>query len=316
MHPRADIRRYLDEGLASEEQARVRQHLRSCAECRDFYDAEQRLLRALAGDSEQATRVEDRRMLKQALRSIGVERVPERRPAAERWISWLAQPRRLAGATLAVALAVAVGILVLQGPGHAPAPTPAVKAATIVRAVKARVQGAPVTADAVILSGQVLTVAREGVAEVTLERGGTLRVYPDSALVLSARGERVELQRGKVWAEVEAQRGPFQIRTRHGIADVLGTSFVVENRANVTEVRVMRGEVAVRGVGHNTGVKVRANQLTRVAAGSAPEPAQGYRPEADISDWEHFVRDLLHMIEKGLREGLRAVEKALQPEKK
>ena len=57
------------------------------------------------------------------------------------------------------------------------------------------------------------------------------------------------------------------------------------------------------------GVSVRAQQRTRVAAGQAPEPAQSYRPDDDIADWERLLHDLLRLIEKGVR----AVEKALRP---
>lgn len=315
MHLKGDIERYLAEGLPAAAEGALRQHLRTCQECRDFYDEEVRLRRALAGAPQQPTAAEDRRLRRLILTQAGLEpghlAAPAGRPWGERV---LGQPWRFA-VPAAAALALLIGLWVVSPlrPASAPSPTAPVTSETnreivlsarITQAKDVTVHGAPVRAGAEITAGAVVAVGAEGVAELELVRGGRARLFPGTRLKLAARGEVIALDDGKVWCDIEPQRGRFAVQTERGEARVLGTSFVVEKlpgAAADAEVRVMSGVVEVEDIGHRGIVRVKEGQRTRLLSGVAPGRPLHYDAQGDRLDWEQAWRRLGREVERTLR---------------
>lgn len=315
MHLKGDIERYLAEGLPAAAEQELRQHLRTCEECRSYYDEEVRLRRALAGAPQQPTGAEDRRLRRLILTQAGLEQPPLRAPEKRAWGERVfGQPWRFAVPAVA-ALALLIGLWVVYPLRPASAPVPAVSStnkthgetalsARITQAKDVTVNGAPVKAGAEVGAGAVVAVGAEGVAELELVRGGRARMFPRTRLKLSPRGEVIALDDGRVWCDIEPQRGRFAVQTERGEARVLGTSFVVEKlpgAAADAEVRVMSGVVEVEDIGHRGIVRVKEGQRTRLLYDAAPERPLHYDAQLDRSDWEQAWRKLGREVERTLR---------------
>ncbi len=299
MHRRAEIERYLARGLSEKAEARLRRHLRKCRRCREYYDRQVVLLRALTGDPATPTAAETDRLVGLALRGAGLDVQDRKRtePGLSDRIVW-ASPLRLAGAA-ALILLVAVGAIWLLA-----APT---EAARVVRGRGLILDGEPVdlkaTPGLIVSAGQKIEVGSRGVAELSLMRGGKVRVFPGSALSLSGPGERLDLAGGRVWCLIDPGGGPFAVRTDSAEARVVGTSFVVERRpSGETEVRVMEGEVEVEDAGARGTVRLQGGQKTRVAPDQPPGQPHRYNPRRDRIDWERFLRRIRRGIERAVRE--------------
>lgn len=310
-HPRAEIERYLAAGLPPEDERTLRAHLRSCAECRQIYDAELRLRRAFAGAPTEPTRAEEQRLHRLVMEQLGLQAAPTTaapatsppRPAAFFASAW---PRRLAWGAAALALAV---VLLVRWhprdttPSVAPPSNPQpVLAARLTQAKGVTVGGLAVGVGSAIVSGTAITVAADGLAELDLVRGGRARLFPRTRLQLAPQGEAIVLAEGRLWCEVTPGRGRFLVKTAGGEARVLGTSFVVEQLASQeTDVRVLSGVVEVEDAGHRGVVRVRGGQRTRIRRDTAPQPAERYDSGSDRSDWEDALGRIGQKLERGLR---------------
>lgn len=310
-HPRSDIDRYVAEGLPTGAERALRAHLTDCADCRRIYDEELRLRRALAGNLDQATAGEEARLQRLVLERAGLT-PPRLAPRAPAFLG-LALPRAATGwparlALGAASLAVMIGLWAALS-RREPSPTPmpevvptGVLAARLTQARGVTLDGAPAKAGTAVLSNSEVRVAGEGMAELDLVRGGHLRVFPRSRLSLTPRGEVVVLAGGKVWCEVEADRGRFVVQTDHGQARVLGTSFVVDKPAgSETEVRVISGVVEVEDQARRGVVRVRAGQRTRMLREGPPASATAYDSGRDRAELEQALQQLGREIERGLR---------------
>jgi len=318
LHRKAEVERYLTEGLPAATERELREHLRGCEGCRAFYDGQVALLRALSGRPGEPTAREERRMEALALRAAGLTAVdvsPElaaasRRAAAAETIPlvsaparapwWLrvglsASPSRLAAAAAVFALLAAA----LVGVADRTAP-----AGTVVKARGLTVAGEATAAGATVRAGAELKVRAEGLAEIAVEPAGTLRLFPGTTARLQRGGAGVEVVAGKVWCRIEPAPVPdgrvrFRAVTDRGEARVLGTSFVVEKLpGGEMEVRVLSGRVAVEDAGRRGVVEVLAGQKTRVDQGP-PSPAQPYSGE-DEDEW--WLLELLRRIGRALKE--------------
>jgi ferric-dicitrate binding protein FerR (iron transport regulator) len=299
MHPSASrIDRYLQDDLPSRAGDKLRSHLRDCQDCREHYDRQVILLRALAGDAENPTRQEDERMVRLALQAAGLP--PEREPEEKRSMPYIPVPAFAAAAVLLVVV-LALGLWLALRPAEP------VISAQLIKAKNLTLDG--VAADTRIFkkipirSGEKLAVEKRGFAELLLVHGGKVRIYSRTALSLSGTGERVDLGIGKVWCIVKPSAKSFVVRTDVAEARVVGTSFVVEReRDGDTEVRVMKGEVEVKNVKQEEKVRVRSGKRTRVAADKPPTPPRRYDPEDDESQWDAFVRELKLGVKRAIRD--------------
>jgi hypothetical protein len=313
MHPRGVIERYLAEGLTRAEEATLRDHLRGCADCRRVYDDEVRLRRALAGAPTRPTRAEDARLERLVLQRAGLplDRLAPvratRRPLRERVRE---NPWLLGLPACAAAVVLIMGLWMLQRPRatspkempHNDTPAEALIVARITQSREASLDGAPIEAGAAIKARGTLAVSARGLAEVTLSRGGQLRVFPQSRIRFAENGETVELEEGRVWCEVEPGHGRFMVRTDRGEARVLGTSFIVEKSTNgETDVRVQSGIVEVEDAAHRGKVHVKRGQRTRISSGSPPEPVRSYDAQSERDDLEREFKKLKRELERTIQ---------------
>lgn len=296
MHASASrIDRYLQDDLAPRAGEKLRSHLRDCPACRNRYDRQVVLLRALDGDVDKSTKQEDERMVRLALQAAGLPQETEER----RSLPYVPVPAFAAAAVLL--LVVALGLWLALRPAEP------VIAAQLLKAKNLTLDGA--AADTRIFkmvpirSGEILEVGKKGFAELLLVRGGKVRLYSRTALSLSGTGELVELGLGKVWCIVKPATVPFVVRTDVAEVLVLGTSFVVEReRDGDTEVRVMKGEVEVKNVTQEKKVRVKGGTRIRVAAGKPPSEPRHYDPDDDESQWDAFVRELKRGVKRAIRD--------------
>ncbi len=298
MHSEKQIDRYLADGLGGAEETALRTHLRGCAECLAYYDRQVALYRALAGDSTRPSPSELARLERLALTGAGL--APHEPDAREGLVARLAalviwNPRPAFAAAAALLLVAGAALLMSR-------PPPAVPSATLVAARDVTVAGARAAEKQILLSGATVVVAEGGVAELSLERGGRVRVFPGTELSLEPRGSTVNLVRGRVWCDVERNGDGFRVRTADAEARVLGTSFVVEaDPGKATEVRVVHGVVEVEDREGKGKVEVKAGQKSQVRAGQAPGPVRRYTPEEDTGMWDRLLRAIGRTIETVVR---------------
>ncbi len=302
MHPERAIVRYVVEGLPVSAERRLRAHLRDCERCRARYDAERRLFAALSGKPDEAG---DERAFEMRLLA---EIFPPVQPAASSsWhemlasLLWAPRPALAAGVLAVVALAVLITAVV---PGR---PSASGIAGTVVRAAGAKSSEQVLDVGAKVRPLDVVRVEHGGMLELSLERGGLLRVFPDTTLVLGRRGESVVLDHGKVWCLPDANRGSFEVTTATATARVLGTSFIVAADDDATDVRVVSGVVEVQDAEERGRVVVRREQSTRVLKGQGPTAASRSSVD-DIGEWQRFWDALV----KSLKSGFDSIERELK----
>ena len=147
-----------------------------------------------------------------------------------------------------------------------------------------------------------LEVGQRGIAELSLERGETVRVYPGTVITLDGPGSSLELDSGKVWCLVELAAVPFVVKTDLAEARVVGTSFVVERApSGETNVRVMKGQVQVKKLERKEKLLVKSGWKTRVARDKPLGPPQRYGPGTDRSEWDRAVDELWRDIKRAFR---------------
>ncbi|HOX45623.1 MAG TPA: FecR family protein [Myxococcota bacterium] len=273
MCSRAEIDRYLLDGLPPGREGRLRAHLGVCERCRGQYDELVRLLRGLQGAPQGPTAEEQARLERLVLGRAGLGAQPASagRGSWRDGLVW-ASGLRLAG--LAAAGLVLVLALVWW---LAPAGPPELEV------------GAP---------GQSL----EGTRELHLARGGLLKLLPGTRARLIDE-ERLELEQGVVWCQVDPGRGGFSVRTPLAEVRVVGTSFVVEERAGrSTEVRVFEGQVELSARLAGGSVRLRAGERSAVLPGRTPPEVRPFDPRAEPIDWERLQRRGEQALERAGRE--------------
>jgi hypothetical protein len=232
-----------------------------------------------------ATPAEAQRSERLALATLtSIADPPSTPPRSPSWReNWLPYRWTLAVATAATILVVVLGLRFR--PLHTEAVAPAV-AAHVLKSTGLTVSGRPAVVGQAINAGTELVVGAEGHAEISVERGGVVRLFPKSKVRLEGRGEDVMLIAGKVWCVVDPGKGAFRVITDRATARVLGTSFVVEKMpGGATEVRVLAGTVAVEDVQHRAERSVSARQKTSVGPSSPPSPPVAYSGEDDTGQW-------------------------------
>lgn len=292
MHLNHNIDLYLSEGLPPRAEARLRGHLRTCGRCRAFYDKQVVVHRTLAGNPDIPTPQEEERLVRLVLQKTGLrlpEPQPEEKPGLTGRLLWAPAPALAAAALLLILVIIGLAYsLMVALPGEP------VVAAHLVKGRNLELNGAPVDARApgelIVRAGVKLEVGREGFAELSLKRGGSVRVFPESTLTLSGPGELVELSGGKVWCLVDPVDVPFDIpfMVKTDLAEIraIGTSFIVERRnSGETDVRVAKGVVEARDIKTGEAVEIDGcHEALIVPGGSKPSPGR-YSPKHDRSNW-------------------------------
>ena len=155
----------------------------------------------------------------------------------------------------------------------------------------------------------------DGFAEFKLVRGGTVRAFPGARLSMRSGGEKVILDVGKVWCDVEGGKGVFLVRTPQSEAKVVGTSFVVEHTENgASEVRVMEGTVNVTATKGRGRVQVKSGHKTRVVEGAPPSKPTHYSTKQDRLDWDPFLKRLWKDIKDATKDLKKDFKKLLAPQ--
>ncbi len=111
---------------------------------------------------------------------------------------------------------------------------------------------------------------------LTLDDGSHLTLNGDSAVRLDMDADlrRVRLLRGQVFVNVAPDRDrPFQVITRHGIAEALGTEYSVSLDKGATRVAVKESSVRVTPAGNPSTARVlHAGEGTTLTRGRATAP--------------------------------------------
>ena len=306
MHPRSQVDRCVAEGLPADDELALRSHLRGCAECRAYYDAQRLLARALAGDVNQPTTVEVREHERRVVDAL----FPPTTPPPSRFALGALFDRLLWTPPRAFALAGAgvVGLLLL----FLLVPTGGV-AATVLHARGATVAGAPLKAGSEVGARAPIELGKDGAVELSLVRGGTLRIFGGARLALGARGASVALERGKVWALPDPGKGRFEVTTPTALVRVLGTSFIVDASAERTDVRVVTGSVEVIDNDERGRVTLGRGEGTLVKRGEPPQPAQRVSTAEDTNEWQRFFEQLLRHLQDGFESITRELQRGGAP---
>ena len=236
---------------------RLHAHIEGCADCRTraaFWRMAVPKMRGLAPEAPNAMGV--RRMQVEIDRLIAADAAPAP-PAPRRW------PRLFVPATLTLVGAAAI-LLALRVPSSpffrskaAPATEPAIEPATndgyatLTRITGTlTIGGRAQAAAARVPPGREIVLASATEAELSLDRGSTLRIDGPARLRLggTARAVEVRLDAGTLDASVAHRLGgeTFAVATPDLHVEVRGTKFVVAATATGSSVRVSEGRVAVR----------------------------------------------------------------------
>lgn len=302
MHPKDTIARYVAEGLPEADERKVRAHLSSCESCRAFYDEQRTLMRALAGDVNAPTKGE--LSLQSALAVRAVFPTENDAPAKRRapLVDFVDRLLWAPARTLALPLGVVAVLLiaVVMAPSLEDA-VPVPLSAHVVHATAASIDGEPLVKGQEVRARDAIRVKKGGMLELSLVRGGTVRVFPGSALALGARGETVELRDGKIWCLPDEGKGRFEVTTKTATVRVLGTSFIVDATAERTDVRVVSGRVEVVDRGARGRVTLARDESTRVEMGRPPTPPRRADVNDDTREWHRFFERLLDDLARSMK---------------
>jgi hypothetical protein len=226
---------------------RLHAHIEGCADCQmraAFWRAAVPKMRGLAPEAPDAMSV--RRMQVEIERLVGAEAAIPVAPALRRW------PRFFLPATLTLVGAAAV-LLALRAPSKPlpPGPSAEVGYATLTRVTGAlTIAGQAQAADARLPANREIVLATASKAELTLDRGSTLRIDGPARLRLggTARAVEVQLAAGSLDAAVAHRVAgeTFAVATPDLRVEVRGTKFAVVATPVGSSVRVSEGRVAVR----------------------------------------------------------------------
>lgn len=292
MHLNHNIDLYISEGLSPRAESRLRNHLRTCSRCRSFYDKQVVVHRALAGNPDVPTPQEEERLVRLVLQNTGLrlpEQQTEERPGLMGRIIWAPVPTLAAAALVLVLAITGLAFSLLSASSE-----DLVIAAHLTEGRNIVLDGKPVdirtSGELAVRANMKLEVGPGGFAKLSLQRGGSVRVFPESTLSLSGPGELLELSGGKVWCLVEPGNVPFAVpfTVSTDVAEVraIGTSFLIERRQpGETGVRVAKGVVEVSNTRTGEAVRVEGCHETRIAPGSSTNSPGRYSPKRDRSDW-------------------------------
>jgi ferric-dicitrate binding protein FerR (iron transport regulator) len=152
--------------------------------------------------------------------------------------------RRGAAAVAASALVVSVVLLVTDTQPSGPIVANAERVSGDVAVAGGDESGALEMGEP-LYAGAVLTT-NDGAAALRLAAGGSLRLAPETRLVLAASGE-VQLLAGKLYFDSAGERGDaaaFAVVTEAGVLRDVGTQFMVTHDGERIEVGVRDGRVA------------------------------------------------------------------------
>jgi ferric-dicitrate binding protein FerR (iron transport regulator) len=248
------------EPFAPSAEVALREHLKSCAECRGYYDEGLALMRATRGRARLPGAGELERLARRA-GHLNVEPRPNLRPL-------------LALAPVAAAVLLVIALW----------PSAAVVGEVASIGSRASVGGEAVLAGAELHEGDVVA-AVEGSAVLRLEGGRDVTLAEGTVLTVSEGGAFVALEGGQARFSVEPGRGPFAVRAGETRVDVKGTVFSVarKGRADVT-VAVERGRVEVAG--KKGAVTLDAGQRTSVGRDGAPRAPSAL----EVGDRDELLR--------------------------
>ncbi len=233
---------------------RLHAHIEGCADCRTraaFWRAAVPKMRGLAPDAPNAMSV--RRMQVEIDRLVAAEASAPATLPSRRW------PRLFVPAALTLAGAAAV-LLVMRAPSKPLVPSPAATAtertdkdgyATLTRVMGTlTINGRAQATAARLPVDREIVLASATEAELSLDRGSTLRIEGPARLRLggTARAVEVRLDAGTLDASVAHRLAgeTFSVATSDLHVEVRGTKFVVVATATGSSVRVREGRVAVR----------------------------------------------------------------------
>ena len=226
---------------------RLHAHIEGCADCRTraaFWRAAVPKMRGLAPDAPNAMSV--RRMQVEIDRLVAADRAAPAALPSRRW------PRLFVPATLTLVGAAAI-LLALRAPSKPLVPSPAADDgyATLTRVTgRLTIDGRAQAAAARLPADREIVLAMATEAELTLDRGSTLRIDGPARLRLggTARAVELRLEAGTLDASVAHRLGgeTFAVATPDLHVEVRGTKFVVVAAATGSSVRVSEGRVAVR----------------------------------------------------------------------
>lgn len=254
MHRRLDVDRLLALGLPPAQEEELRTHLRACPACRDYYDEQVRLQRALRG-AEDATREEDDALARRVMHSAGMQAPPALEPRAPDIVERVLWPSsrgvRVASIAGVMVAVFAAGAAVLPLPGGPPA----------IASVEGRT----------LRAGDVVEAPAEETRTVAMARGARLTLAA-SARATVVGADEVLLAMGAVDCDVTPGRGGFLVTTPLARVRVLGTTFRVDHDGARTRVGVTHGRVEVVDVDGRGSLILEAGGAAEVASGEAPRP--------------------------------------------
>ena len=213
-----------------------------------------------------------------------------------------------------VSLAAAVGIVTLAVLWQVMSVT---DSATFGRVARSDVGSADVRFDFVrqrsLRAGDTLrvgdTLTTHAPALISISNGGTLRIAADT--VLEITGEtNASLQRGQIYVDLPpgaTAKSPFQVATRAGIVEHLGTAFEVLSSPQIVRLRVREGRVRLRGdtaeVIVEAGTELTATKAGVVSRRSISTYGRDWLWVAALApDYEIEGRPLLGFLEWASRE--------------
>jgi transmembrane sensor len=142
-------------------------------------------------------------------------------------------------------------------------------------------------------------VYETGVAQlmtVRLPDGDRIDLNARSALRVTLYRHRrlVEFWSGDARFEVAPDpRRPFQVRTRHGVVEALGTVFVIADRGGPVSVEVERGRVRFSPAAPQPGVEIGGGQRIAVGPGGVDRVGAAREPAAWRDGWLIFDNEAL-----------------------
>jgi hypothetical protein len=160
--------------------------------------------------------------------------------------------------------------------------------------------------------GDVLT--SHGALLISLSAGGTLRVAPETVLKLATATE-TSLKKGRIYLEfpLSARAEAFDVRTRVGVLEHVGTEFEVLSNDQIVQIRVREGRVRLRSDRNDTlleaGTQWTANQDGTVTRSAVTAYGRDWLWVAALApDYEIEGRPLLDFLQWAARELGRAVK--------
>lgn len=164
----------------------------------------------------------------------------------------------------------------------------------------------PLRAAASLSAGDVLD--SRGGALITLTAGGTLRLAPGTALELTST-TGIVLRHGRIYLDFPhpGQPGEFDVSTRLGTIEHVGTAFEVLSDEDVVRIRVREGRVRLRRESQDTlveaGIQLTADRNGNITRGSIPSYGRDWLWVAALApDYEIEGRPLSEFLQWAARE--------------